>query len=85
MSSSSLSVNLSPLLAQQKQKSWQQFSQQHPMSYQALTSEQLEQFTLAITLSDFILTSALQAPKLVLNLFVNKDVYQKTVPPLLSC
>ncbi|MBL4822770.1 MAG: bifunctional [glutamate--ammonia ligase]-adenylyl-L-tyrosine phosphorylase/[glutamate--ammonia-ligase] adenylyltransferase [Colwellia sp.] len=81
MSSSPLSVNLSPLLAQQKQKSWQQFSQQHPMSYQALTSEQLEQFTLAITLSDFILTSALQAPELVLNLFVNKDVYQKTVPP----
>ncbi|WP_114327503.1 bifunctional [glutamate--ammonia ligase]-adenylyl-L-tyrosine phosphorylase/[glutamate--ammonia-ligase] adenylyltransferase [Candidatus Colwellia aromaticivorans] len=81
MYSSSLSTNLSPLLTQQKQKSWQQFSQQHPEGYQKLTSEQLEQFTLAITLSDFILTSALQAPELVLNLFVNKDVYQKTVPP----
>jgi len=75
------STNLSPLLAQQKQKSWQQFCQQHPEGHQALTPEQLEQFTLAITLSDFILTSALQAPELVLNLFVNKDVYQKTVPP----
>jgi len=79
--SSPLSTKLSPLLVQQKQKSWQQFSQQHPEGYQALTPEQLEQFTLAITLSDFILTSALQAPDLVLNLFVNKDVYQKTVPP----
>ena len=81
MPSSRLSMNLSPLLAQQKQKSWQQFSQQHPEGYQALTPEQLEQFKLAITLSDFILTSALQAPELVLNLFVNKNVYQKTVPP----
>lgn len=81
MYSSSLSTNLSPLLTQQKLKSWQQFSQQHPEGYQALTSEQLEQFTLAITLSDFILTSALQAPELVLNLFVNNDVYQKIVPP----
>lgn len=80
MYSSPLSNNLSPLLTQQKQKSWEQFSQQHPESYQTLTPEQLEQFTLAITLSDFILASALQAPELVLNLFVNKDVYQKTVP-----
>jgi glutamate-ammonia-ligase adenylyltransferase len=69
------------LLTQQKQKSWQQFSQQHPEGYQALTPEQLGQFKLAITLSDFILTSALQAPELVLNLFVNKDVYQTSVPP----
>lgn len=84
MSSSPLSTYLSPLLIQQKQKSWQQFSQQHPEGYQALTPEQLEQFSLAITLSDFILTSALQAPELVLNLFVNKDVYQKTVPPYAS-
>jgi len=82
--SSPLPINLSPLLIQQKQKSWQQFSQQHPDGYQALTPEQLEQFMLAITLSDFILTSALQAPELVLNLFVNKDVYQKTVPPYVT-
>lgn len=81
MSLSLLSTNLSPLLIQQKQINWQQFSQQHPKAYQALTSEQLEQFRLAITLSDFVLSSALQAPELVLNLFVNKDVYQKTIPP----
>lgn len=80
MSSPSLSTTLSPLLTEQKQKSWQQFSQQHPEGYQALSPEQLEEFRLAITLSDFVLASALQAPELVLNLFVNKDVYQKTVP-----
>mgnify|MGYP003384388808 FL=1 len=80
MSSTSLSTNLSPLLVQQKEKNWQQFSQQHPTSYQALTPEQLEQFQLAITLSDFILASALQAPELVINLFINKDVHQKSVP-----
>jgi glutamate-ammonia-ligase adenylyltransferase len=80
VSSSSLSTTLTPLLTERKEKSWQQFSQQHPEGYQALTPEQLEQFRLAITLSDFVLTSALQAPDLVLNLFVNKDVYQTTVP-----
>ena len=81
MSSFELSNNLSPILVQQKQKNWEQFSKQHPDSFQALTPEQLEQFSLAIMLSDFILASALQAPELVVNLFVNKDVYQKTVPP----
>lgn len=81
MLSSSLSTNLSPLLIQQKQKSWQQFCEQHPEGYQALTPKQLEDFKLAITLSDFVLVSALQAPQLVLNLFVNKDVYQQSLPP----
>ena len=74
-------TKLPSILIQQKQQSWQQFSQQHPNSYQALTAEQLEQFTLAITLSDFVLASALQAPELVLNLFVDKEVYQTKVPP----
>ena len=72
--------NLSPLLTQQKEKSWEQFSQQHSDCYQVLMPEQLEDFTLAITLSDFVLASALQAPDLVMSLFVNKDVYQTMVP-----
>ena len=80
MYTSSSSVNLSPLLTQQKEKSWEQFSQQHSECYQALTPEQLEDFKLAISLSDFVLASALQAPDLVMSLFVNKDVYEKTVP-----
>mgnify|MGYP003636980613 FL=1 len=72
------------LLEQQQQKSWQQFSQQHPNSYQALTSQQLEHFKLAITLSDFILTSALQAPELVIDLFVSKSVYLQKTPDYAS-
>ncbi len=80
MYSSSSSRNLSPLLTQQKEKSWEQFSQQHSECYQALTPEQLDDFKLAISLSDFVLASALQAPDLVMSLFVNKDVYEKTVP-----
>ncbi|MGV2871181.1 bifunctional [glutamate--ammonia ligase]-adenylyl-L-tyrosine phosphorylase/[glutamate--ammonia-ligase] adenylyltransferase [Colwellia sp. E150_009] len=72
------------LLEQQQQKSWQQFSQQHPNSYQALASQQLEHFKLAITLSDFILTSALQAPELVIDLFVSKSVYLQETPDYAS-
>jgi glutamate-ammonia-ligase adenylyltransferase len=73
-------LNDNKLLEQQQHKSWQQFSQQHPTSYQALTPEQLEHFKIAITLSDFILNSAQQAPDLVLALFVSKSVYLKTTP-----
>ena len=80
MYSSSSSTNLPSLLSQQKEKSWEQFSQQHTECYQVLTPEQLEDFKLAITLSDFVLASAVQAPDLVMSLFVNKDVYQKIVP-----
>lgn len=68
------------LLEQQQQKSWQQFSQLHPQSYQALSAQQLQHFQLAITLSDFVLTSAQQAPELVMELFVSKSVYQQTTP-----
>jgi glutamate-ammonia-ligase adenylyltransferase len=68
------------LLEQQQQKSWQQFSQQHPQSYQSLTPQQLEHFKLAITLSDFVLTSAQQAPELVMELFVSKSVYLQMTP-----
>lgn len=81
MTSTLLSTNISPLLAQQKDKNWQLFSQQHPTSYQALSPKQLEDFTLAITLSDFVLASSLQAPELVVDLFVNNDVYQQSIPP----
>ena len=74
-------LNDNNLLEQQQQKSWQQFSQQHTQSYQVLTTEQLEHFKIVITLSDFVLTSALQAPELVLELFVSKSVYLNSTPP----
>lgn len=77
-------LNDNKLLKHQQQKSWQQFSQQHPQSYQALTPKQLEHFKLAITLSDFVLTSALQAPELVMELFVNKTVYLQSTPSYLK-
>ena len=74
-------LNDNELLTLQQQKSWQLFSHQHPHSYLQLTLEQLEHFQLAITLSDFVLKSALQAPELVLALFESGCVYQKNIPP----
>jgi len=70
----------SALLTQQQSTSWQQFSQQHPDSFGQLSQEQLIHFKLAITLSDFVLTSALQAPELVIELFESEIVYQQTMP-----
>lgn len=69
------------LLPPQQLKSWQQFTQQHPDSYQQLTPDQLEHFKLALCLSDFILTSALQSPDLVVELFSSNSVYQQNTPP----
>ena len=73
-------LNSNELLEQQQQKSWQQYSQQHPQSYQSLSAEQLEHFKSAIALSDFVLSSALQAPELVIDLFVSKSVYRQETP-----
>jgi len=75
-----VSLNNNTLLKQQQLKSWQQFSAQHPDSYQQLNTKQLEHFKLALSLSDFILKSALQAPELVVDLFINNYVYQQTMP-----
>lgn len=65
------------LLLAQQQKNWQRFSQQHPDSYQILNDTQLNDFKQALALSDFVLASALQAPELVLELFVSNRVYQQ--------
>ena len=81
MSSLSLSqLNNNQLLEQQQQKSWLQYCQQHPQGYQELTEQQLEHFKVALTLSDFVLNSAQQAPELVLELFVSKSVYLNETP-----
>ena len=81
MSSLSLSqLNNNQLLEQRQQKSWLQYSQQHPQGYQQLTEQQLEHFKVALTLSDFVLNSAQQAPELVLELFVSKSVYLNETP-----
>lgn len=73
-------LNDNKLLQQQQDKSWQQFSQQHPKSYQILSPQQLEHFKLGITLSDFVLLSAQQAPELVMELFVSESVYLNITP-----
>jgi glutamate-ammonia-ligase adenylyltransferase len=70
----------SACLMEQKEKSWLQFSSQHPDATQSLTPEQLEHFKTALMLSDYVLTSALQAPDIVINVFVSNYVYQETTP-----
>jgi [glutamine synthetase] adenylyltransferase / [glutamine synthetase]-adenylyl-L-tyrosine phosphorylase len=71
-------------LANQQNLSWQQFSSQYPEFAQQLTqtatAQALADFKHVLTLSDFVLRCALQAPKIVINLFVTENVYQKETP-----
>ena len=64
-----MTLPLSPLLLKQQTTSWQYFIEQHKDACNSLTPEQVNNFKLAITLSDFILKSALQAPALVIDVF----------------
>lgn len=64
-----MTLNFSPLLEQQQQKSWQRFTEQHAQACNELTPAQRKVFKQAITLSDFILESALKAPELVIEVF----------------
>lgn len=70
----------SACLAAQQEKSWLQFSSQHSDAAKQLSPEQLQHFKNAIMLSDYILTSALQAPDIVIELFVSNYVYQEVMP-----
>ncbi len=67
-------------LLKQEQNSWQQFTSVHDTACNSLSEEQLKDFKLAITLSDFILNSALQAPDLVIDLFKDEFIYKKQTP-----
>ncbi len=53
----------------QQTTNWQYFSEQHPCACDVLNDTQLKAFNQAITLSDFIFKSALQAPELVIDIF----------------
>ncbi|KGJ89024.1 bifunctional [glutamate--ammonia ligase]-adenylyl-L-tyrosine phosphorylase/[glutamate--ammonia-ligase] adenylyltransferase [Colwellia psychrerythraea] len=64
-----MTLAFSPLLQQQQKTSWQCFVEQHTNACGELSEAQLNAFKQAITLSDFILNSALQAPELVIELF----------------
>lgn len=67
-----------------QQTSWQQFSSQYPehalQMNQMTYSQAAADFKAVITLSDFVLRSALQAPEIVIDLFVTKKVYQPEIP-----
>ncbi|WP_246028911.1 bifunctional [glutamate--ammonia ligase]-adenylyl-L-tyrosine phosphorylase/[glutamate--ammonia-ligase] adenylyltransferase [Litorilituus sediminis] len=65
---------LSESLLAKQQQNWQKFNEQHPDACNLLTKAQLVVFKRAITLSDFILKSALQAPDLVIALFVGENL-----------
>jgi glutamate-ammonia-ligase adenylyltransferase len=71
-------------LESQQNLSWQQFSSQYPEYSQQLnqtaSAQALADFKHALTLSDFVLRSTLQAPEIVINLFVTEKVYQKVTP-----
>jgi len=70
-----------PLLLQQQQdSSWQRFINQHLEVVNTLTAKQLKHFKKAITLSDFILTSALQEPEIVISLFTSETIYKTDTP-----
>ncbi len=73
-----MTLSFPPILAQQQLKSEQQFFSQHGQLLGDLTAEQSIAFKKAITLSDFILNSAMQAPELVIAVF--KAPYQNDIP-----
>jgi len=75
-----LSQLSSTLFTEQEKNSWQQFTSVHEVACDELSDKQLKDFKLAITLSDFILNSALQAPDLVIELFKEEYVYQQNLP-----
>ncbi len=78
MSLSSLSLSSLPnILKEQYAINWQRFSEQHPQACEKLSARQLHHFKLAITLSDFILLSAQQAPELVVKLFTEQSFLHK--------
>ena len=69
-----------PVLVKQQNKSWLQFSQQHVNISDKLSPERLVLFQQALTLSDFILRSALQAPELVVELFGSERLFCLDTP-----
>jgi len=59
---------------------WLRFSDQYLSHTQKLSDQQLADFKQALALSDFIFSSAMQSPTLIVELFSSKAVYQKQPP-----
>lgn len=74
----------SPCLLEHQEKSLFQFFSQYPNVADSLSSSQLDDFKRAVALSDFILTSALQAPDIVVDVFSSGYVYQEETPDYTS-
>ncbi|GHF85207.1 glutamate-ammonia-ligase adenylyltransferase [Thalassotalea marina] len=74
-----VSKALLPELMTQKDKCWQQFCEQYPNLSQDFIRDastvQLSDFQSALAMSDFIYRSALQAPEIVINLFLSGTIY----------
>ncbi len=70
----------SPILQQESHKNWQHFKEQHGYYAQVLSGCALADFKKAITLSDFVCHSAMQAPDIVVDLFTSQSVYQLDMP-----
>ena len=73
-------LSTATLLATQQQSSWEQFNQQHHNATASLNEIQCQQFKCAITLSDFILSSALHSPDAVIKLFKEESFLTPTLP-----
>ena len=67
-------------IKEQQDKSWQQFDEQYPEYKSRFSAKQLSYFKTALALSDFILQSALQAPDLVTQLFIEERIFNEHRP-----
>jgi glutamate-ammonia-ligase adenylyltransferase len=74
------STSLPELLSFKLKNSYQLFSQQNPQAILDLSEQQLIDFQQSLMVSDFILNSALQCPKIVVSLFSSERVYQTDCP-----
>ncbi|WP_084723700.1 bifunctional [glutamate--ammonia ligase]-adenylyl-L-tyrosine phosphorylase/[glutamate--ammonia-ligase] adenylyltransferase [Thalassomonas viridans] len=72
--------SLSPNLQQIQEKSWQICLEQQPQQLALLSPGQQDELKLAISLSDFIQRSFLQAPGLVTTLFTGGSLYDRETP-----
>jgi glutamate-ammonia-ligase adenylyltransferase len=78
--SNSSSLPFPPLLASQQADSWLEFNQQHQDITGTLLPERLALFKRALALSDFIMRSAIQAPKLLVELFNSEQLLSSETP-----
>jgi len=69
-----------PALAAKQHHNWQLFEQLHGEHVTHLSTQQLADFKFTLAISDFVFTSAMQAPMAVIELFSTETVYQEQQP-----